>query len=264
VERWLAPAVDVADDGAWITKLRAEPMDHRAVGEVAAALPPGLLQLEEGYSGGRANNWGRLPDGRVVLIDYVYLGMRRGEPIELTDQYQDIWCKGARMSRGYRNCEERYAAIETELAPAFAPLDRAPRILDVGSHLGYFSLRLAETFGAFCVAVEDYADIRLVLDRNANPLVSLNARRIDTPEQVRALGVFDAALALAVLHYMPEHERILDAFQEMTRGPVIVEVRTEYVDVMRNRGARLMAELPKDRERPEGPLRPIYVLEGRA
>src|SRR6185436_11568990 len=87
------------------------------------------------------------------------------------EQYQDIWCKGQVQKKGIRECEDRFQLI-AEFCKQYT---RPFTVLDIGSNLGYFSLRLTERFDCTAVALEGvYGDwLQEVLESNQNRRVIL-------------------------------------------------------------------------------------------
>lgn len=129
--------------------------------------------------------------------------------------YQDVLDdRGLVVERGSRDCESRWDAIESYLTG----LPWGPRVLDLGAYAGYFSLRMADRFGAQVVAVDDWRDLRKVDHQNITTI----HRRL-TPSEVEALGEFDLVLALSVLHHIPEWRDMLDVLDRVTTGIMFVE-----------------------------------------
>lgn len=132
--------------------------------------------------------------------------------------YQDEWVKGASRSAGYRDCAARYEAIRAELSGLRAPFS----VLDLGAHSGYFSFRLAEDFGARCVAVDDYRALPRLAAENGDPRVSVVDRRLGVRE-IDRLGPFDVILALSVLHHVTHWRWLLAVLRRRARSRLIVE-----------------------------------------
>ncbi len=133
--------------------------------------------------------------------------------------------KGKVEKRGVRECEDRF-----ELIRAFAgKFERPFTVLDIGANLGYFSLRLAETFDCTCVAIEGiYGDwTQEVFERNENPRVIL-LKKIFKLADLRALAEvehFDVVLGLSMIHHLD------GSFDES-------------LEVLRSLGDHLILELP--------------------
>lgn len=148
-------------------------------------------------------------------------GPPRAEP------YQDVWVRGRVRQRGARECAERF-----EIVRRFCSRFRRPfTVLDLGANLGYFSLRLAETFDCTTVAVEGEHGgwLEEILRANGNPRVIL-LRKTCSPEDLRALAEvehFDVVLALSFIHHLE------GGFQES-------------LDTLRALGEHLILELPFD------------------
>ena len=146
-------------------------------------------------------------------------------PRSSLEQYQDIWVKGKMEQKGRRECADRFALI-SEFARNF---QRPFTVLDLGANLGYFSLRLAETFDCTCVAIEGiYGEwIQEVLRRNENPRVVL-LKKVFKLADLRALAQvehFDVVLGLSVIHHLD------GSFNES-------------LEVLRSLGDHLILELP--------------------
>lgn len=120
--------------------------------------------------------------------------------------YQDKWRDGQMVVKGRRECAERFAAIATELGSIYT-------LIDVGGWDGYFARRFAEAG----------VDATLIEPRNAADLPDgvdhLQVRVDGSTEFPRC----DAALALAVLHHMPDWEQVLANLRRRSRT-LIVEV----------------------------------------
>jgi glycosyltransferase involved in cell wall biosynthesis/SAM-dependent methyltransferase len=123
-------------------------------------------------------------------------------PRSTLEQYQDIWVKGKLHKKGVRECEDRFALIRDFCAQFKRPFT----ILDIGSNLSYFSLRLTETFDCTSVAVEGiYGDwIQEVLELNETKRVVL-LKKIIKLADLRAMAEvehFDVVLGLSVIHHL--------------------------------------------------------------
>lgn len=134
--------------------------------------------------------------------------------------YQDLWIRGRLQQRGYRECAARWTMIRA----ALASLPRPFTVLDLGAASGYFSYRLAETFGARCRAVEpaDTRDTLRIERKNKNPLVRWDRRRLG-PGDLPALGSFDVVLALSVLHHHRDWRALWAALRPQARALLLVE-----------------------------------------
>jgi len=146
-------------------------------------------------------------------------------PRATLEQYQDIWIKGKLHKKGVRECEERFGLIRSFCEQFKRPFT----ILDIGSNLGYFSLRLTETFDCTSMAVEGiYGDwIEEVFQANENPRVIL-VRKVMKLADLRALAEvehFDVVLGLSVIHHLD------GSFDES-------------LEVLRSLGDNLILELP--------------------
>ncbi len=143
------------------------------------------------------------------------------------EQYQDIWVRGKRESKGVRECASRYEMI-ADIAGLF---DRPFTVLDIGANLGYFSLRLAEDFDCTVLALEGHYSswLRDVLNKNGNDRV-IAVSRTATLDDLRNLADvehFDLTLALSVTHHVgASYEDVLKQVRRMGMA-TILELPTE-------------------------------------
>lgn len=117
--------------------------------------------------------------------------------------YQPEWKNGREVGIGRRDAAGRYKAIADYLGDM-----RGFHALDLGAFNGYFCARLAEQFGAHCVAVDDFAGL------TESPGVKAIRRRLTMAELVD-LGPFDVVLCLSFLHHAPDWRAYLDALTTM-------------------------------------------------
>lgn len=129
--------------------------------------------------------------------------------------YQDtLDHTGAVVARGYRECEQRYEVIRG----LCEGLRRPFTVLDLGAAEGYFSMRLAQEFGARCTAVES----RPVIEHAAPLLASVVQQDVDA-EDVRRLGTYDVVLGLSFLHHVPDWRGMLQQMDRSARSLLVVE-----------------------------------------
>jgi SAM-dependent methyltransferase len=184
--------------------------------------------------------------------------------------YQDVVLDGQTVMHGARDCPGRWDLIAPHLPPAGA-------ILDVGSNFGWFGLRICET-AADCVVASVEADPRSaavqrqVLQSHASRRMALLTQRANCrlAQTFADHGQqFDAALCLAVLHWMPDHREFLVTLGRITgrlfieqphpeeEGAGIARVRREIGSigpylrgVFPDRPVERLAELPSHRNSP--------------
>jgi CTP-dependent riboflavin kinase len=138
----------------------------------------------------------------------------------MSKTYQDIWVKGKVVEAGYRDCATRWQSIAQEVSSIVGSFT----VLDLGAQTGYYSYRLAEQFGARCLAVEP-SNPKLthkVEKDNGNARVTWLRRHLDVKSLLK-LGSFDVVLALSVLHHQSDWRGMLEALRSMTRGTLVVE-----------------------------------------
>ena len=122
---------------------------------------------------------------------------------KLEEQYQTVEFKG-KVYEGKRDCGKRY----DQLFPYIKPHDV---IMDIGSSLGYYGIRLARTFPD-CLVVSFESDPHMVeiqkkiLKSEGLYNVIVCQHRL-TPEDlgkwVQHVDLFDVILSLSVLHHYP-------------------------------------------------------------
>lgn len=180
--------------------------------------------------------------------------------------YQDeLGEDGEVISKGYRDCEERYEAIAHEVAALRRPFT----VLDLGAAEGYFALRLTRDFGARVVAVDSRQVVRAVEGKVA----AVRVADVDA-DAVHKLGSFDVVLALSFLHHVPDWRRMLERLDRSFRSRLFIEVphpgerlrdalnrnALPVIDAaVRARGVRRIADTPAvwDRDLTRG----LYVKE---
>lgn len=174
--------------------------------------------------------------------------------------YQDKWRDGQLVEKGRRECAGRFAAIAEELG-------EVDSLIDVGGWDGYFARRFAEV-GALTVLFEprNVADLPDGVDH----------------AQVRVDGstefpTCDAALALAVLHHIPDWEQVLTNLRRASRTLIVeaavpAELDGELSPTLEQTGDRIgpITELVGDIGRtfattpgPNGVRRPLIVIRNR-
>jgi hypothetical protein len=121
--------------------------------------------------------------------------------------YQPMWIDGETVGPFERDCVGRYEAIRP-----YVP--RGARVLDFGSHYGYFSHRLADELDARCLAVAPQA----VIARGVEVWNGLA-----TVDDLRGFGQFDVVLALSILHHVRPWRDYYTALLEAA-PTVIVEI----------------------------------------
>ncbi|WP_306365456.1 bifunctional 2-polyprenyl-6-hydroxyphenol methylase/3-demethylubiquinol 3-O-methyltransferase UbiG [Nocardia sp. CC227C] len=131
-------------------------------------------------------------------------------------RYQPEWVNGREVGTGRRDAAGRYKAIADYLGDDM----RGFHVLDLGAYNGYFSRRLAEDFGAHCVAADDYVGL------TDAPGVKAVRKRLSMPE-LTSLGSFDVVLCLSVLHHLPDWRAYLDALVSMAP---LVFIETAHPD----------------------------------
>lgn len=186
--------------------------------------------------------------------------------------YQPRWVDGREVGTAHRDAAKRYAAIAERLYG-----HEGFTVLDVGAYNGYFSLRLAEEFGASVVAADTHRGLRRSLAEAGDDRVRGVYEKL-TPARVREMGPFDVVLCLSVLHHVPEWEPLLEALHDSTRV-LFVETATpketlpkaiahsdsaRITDAVAALGGEVIARTAGYKSRKLRPLRMIGSLGGGA
>lgn len=177
--------------------------------------------------------------------------------------YQPKHRDGRDVGRAARPAASRFDAIRAEVGE-----HRGLRVLDLGAHEGYFSLRLADECGARVTAVDDWTGLRPALEAAHHPRVTGLYERL-TPESLAALGDWDVILCLSVLHHVPWWDQMLTQIRAQSRL-LIVEVAVahevlpkavahcpEIPEAVKLLGGRVIARTHGYRSRK---LRPMYAM----
>ena len=117
-------------------------------------------------------------------------------------KYQDTWINGKCVEKGKRDCDARYQIVKS-----FCENSPPKTVLDIGSNMNYFGLRLIEDFRCSVVAFEfDHFDLRKrIVDANKTSNLILLKRKLSLKdlEILRSCCHFDLVLAMSVMHHLP-------------------------------------------------------------
>lgn len=146
---------------------------------------------------------------------------------QLDEQYQDIEYQG-KFYKGLRNCEERWNLFKDHIKPHDV-------VLDLGSSLGYYSKKIAQTYPDSLVISFESDPImceiqkQLFEDEGIYNVVVCNYRLgvDDLNKWFRHVELFDTVLALAVLHHYPAEDVGLVIELLLHSEKLIVENGTE-------------------------------------
>lgn len=189
--------------------------------------------------------------------------------------YQDVWVRGHVVSRGQRDCENRYKHIRAYLEKLEQPL----KVLDIGANVGYFSFRIAEDFNAQVTMIEANDFILDVLRKNNNANVKLIKKRINVSDlqQLAAANHYDVVLALSIVHHFDNYRAVIESIFKCGKvifiEPPAIEETQHKVRGARTLGIykHLLPKAPqvltytKNIEKPgKYPMRPLMVFDQRA
>ena len=119
-------------------------------------------------------------------------------------KYQDTIINGFTISKGIRNCSDRYEMIK----PFCNTLGREFSVCDIGANMCYFGLRLINDFGCTVMAFE-FNDFekreKIILQNKTNKLMFVKRKiKINDLRILRSFCHFDLILAMSVLHHIPD------------------------------------------------------------
>lgn len=178
-------------------------------------------------------------------------------------RYQPEWVGGKTVGSSRRDAAGRYAAIAAELQGMYGF-----SVLDLGAYAGYFSLRLADEFGASVTAVDDSPELAGTLTRSPHPRVQGVFTKVDA-QALAALGTFDVVLCLSVLHHVTWWRSMIDMLIEQSEIlfvetpdpaetlPAAIAHSPEIPRVLEIKGGRKIHESPGF---DAAFLRPTYVI----
>lgn len=153
------------------------------------------------------------------------LSTRCSDPSQL-EVYQDMVVAGQTVVAGARDCQSRW-----EILSPWMP--RQGSVLDIGSNLGWFGLKICGSFPDCVVASVEPDDRtgplqRQVLASHQSDRICLLTERASArlaARFARAGQRFDAVLCLSVLHWLPQHRPLLE-----TLGPITRRFLVEHPD----------------------------------
>lgn len=122
--------------------------------------------------------------------------------------YQDIWRAGTLLTRGKRDCAERYDIIRPALEKR---LGKGFTVADVGGWDGYFGIRLTEDCNATALNIDQ---------RNRDLPIEHRQLKV-TADTVSQVGFHDVILVLSVLHHMDDWRDVYQALRDQSRLLVV-------------------------------------------
>lgn len=137
--------------------------------------------------------------------------------------YQDILVNNETLWHGVgSDCPSRYKALKNELSKHYK---RPITVLDIGANNGYFSLKLANDMDAQCVMADMTDRLKDICHLNSdinNKLIYLK-KQLSTQDlqELKKKFHFDVAIALHVLHHIPDWKDFSDNLFELADTVVI-------------------------------------------
>lgn len=126
---------------------------------------------------------------------------------QLPEVYQDVELNGEIIAKGKRDCEERWNLIKDHIKPHDV-------VLDLGSSLGYYSKKIAQTYPD-CLVISFESDpimceiqSKMFEEEGIYNVIVCNYRlgKEDLIKWAQYVELFDTTLALAVLHHYPKED----------------------------------------------------------
>lgn len=146
------------------------------------------------------------------------------ELAEAEGKYQDIEVNGEVVVKGYRSCEERWKIIEPHIKGQ-------QTIMDIGSHYGYFAMKIANKYPTSLVwSIEETSKRaviqKIALELNDYPNVVLSQNSVSLLNMLklqRTCETLDTIMALSVIHYFPLEDipEIIWAFSRLAQNLII-------------------------------------------
>jgi len=129
--------------------------------------------------------------------------------------YQPQWIDGQEVGTGWRDAAGRYDAIKRYLVARQGREDVAqlssPSVLEIGAYNGYFCRRLADDFGARCLAVDGQPFLEPYWSPHDNGGHVEVRHELWHYAEIAAAPAFDVGLCLSVLHHHRDWDQILGA-----------------------------------------------------
>lgn len=153
---------------------------------------------------------------------------------EIEGYYQRIDIKGETIVQGYRSCEDRWKMIEPHV-------HGQQTVLDIGSHYGYFGVKLAEQHENSLILSMESDDKRSLIQKKIIELneldnMLLSETKLDLLKLLklqRTCENFDMILAFSVIHYFPVEEipEIIRAFSQLAQNLIIEVPHLDEIEV---------------------------------
>lgn len=155
--------------------------------------------------------------------------------------YQPQWIDGQEVGTGWRDAAGRYDAIKRYLVARQGREDveqlSKPTVLEIGAYNGYFCRRLADDFGAHCLAVDGQPFLTEYRSPDGNGFVDARRELWHHP-QIDAAPRMDVGLCLSVLHHHADWDLILMA---LMRATTVLFVELAHPDEKLSNDARTYA-----------------------
>jgi hypothetical protein len=119
--------------------------------------------------------------------------------------YQDLLINGELVWKGGGpDCSSRYEALR----PLLDSFNRPFKVLEIGANNGYFSLRMAQEYGATCVMVDGTDRLRKICELNSNMGQLVYLQKFLSVKDIGTLAKkehFDVVICFHVLHHQRKH-----------------------------------------------------------
>jgi ubiquinone/menaquinone biosynthesis C-methylase UbiE len=136
-------------------------------------------------------------------------------------------------AEGYEQLMGRWSKKLAPLFIDFAGLAKGEKVLDVGCGTGSLTFTLAKSAGLSEISAIDYSPVFVAAANRLNTDPRIKIQQADACDLPFEDGSFDRALALLVLHFVPEASKALAEMRRVVRrGGVVAAVVWDHVGGM--------------------------------
>ncbi len=158
----------------------------------------------------------------LCLISCVFGDLEKDLAYDRDYFYQDLLVNGETIWKGQGpDCLPRYEVLR----PLLDSFKRPFTVLEVGANNGYFSIKIAEDYGATCVMVDGTDRLKKICELNSKRGNFIYLKKYITAEELELLAKkehFDVVIAFHVLHHQGKNwKRFANALLKLGDNVVI-------------------------------------------